>query len=184
MKNLTTKTAIYIDLELTCWQDQTPIGNTNEIIQIGIVEADLVNLSIIHEDRYYVIPKSEISEYCTNLTGITQSDISDFGMTFESVMKAIKRKYAPMNKVTLAWGDDSTMLSKECFEKAIPNPFREFLDFGTIFKLSMGTNCNYSLPQALSTLNLTFQGLRHDGLIDAKNLCALHLEFARRVREN
>jgi inhibitor of KinA sporulation pathway (predicted exonuclease) len=177
-----TEKVLYLDLELSCWYGSPPINQTNEIIQIGIVEADLKKIKIIQQDRYYVLCQSEISDYCTELTGITKSDIINQGQTLQKVISLILKKYSPKRKAIFAWGNDAQFLQKQCMEYAIPNIFENVIDFGMYFKQSIGTNKNYSLPDALSQYNLAFEGKRHDGLIDAYNLARLHLEMIKKLR--
>jgi inhibitor of KinA sporulation pathway (predicted exonuclease) len=175
--------ALYIDLELTCWDTQPiPTGQSREIIQIGLVYANLSNLQIINTERYYITVKSEISEYCTNLTAITKDNISSYGKSFKLTLSEIVKKFHPNNKATFAWGDDSSFINDACIQYMCKNPFDNMYDLGVQFKHAFGTNRNHSLPDAMSMLGLSFEGRQHDGLVDAENLCNLHLEMLRRIR--
>jgi len=68
---------IYIvDVEATCWEEKTPDGQISEIIQVGIVEFDLPSGSISSKVGYNIRPQySEVSEFCTELTGITPEEL-------------------------------------------------------------------------------------------------------------
>ena len=69
--------ALYFDLELTCWNTKPSLGLRQEIIEIGVVEMDISKLTITCEAQFFVRPAGrwEISNYCTKITGITRRDI-------------------------------------------------------------------------------------------------------------
>jgi hypothetical protein len=50
-------TALYLDLEWTCWDAPPPPGMQPEIIEIGLVEMNLDTLDIIQEGTYFVRPR-------------------------------------------------------------------------------------------------------------------------------
>jgi len=178
----TASKALYLDLEMACWEGKPPTGQSNRIIQIGIIEADLESLKILREDRLYIASGCEISKYCTQLTGITSEQISSSGIPFSNAINRILKLYAPLNKATMVWGDDAVALSAECDSDSIRNPFRNVIDFGVTFRQALGTNNNYSLSDALNAVGLEFVGRKHDGLCDAQNLWRLHKELITRMR--
>ncbi len=182
----TSERSLYIDLELTCWENVLPpTGEKNEIIQIGLVEVDNSNLSIRREKNIYVKPiHSSISEYCTNLTGIKKSDISSKGRPLNEALSTIQKEFGPNSKMCFAWGKDNDAINDACIEMMIRNPFQEsMIDLGLIFRSTFDIKQNLSLPAALEFLNLKFEGKQHDALVDAKNTAILHIEMIRRARE-
>ena len=67
--------SIYIDVEQSCWTGPPPPGMRQEIIEIGVVEMDLQTLEITRERARFVRPRRwEISDRCTELTGITEGE--------------------------------------------------------------------------------------------------------------
>ncbi len=65
---------IVVDVESTCWMGEPPIGQMNEIIEVGVSTIETSNLSIIGKDSYIIKPRfSKISDFCTELTGITDT---------------------------------------------------------------------------------------------------------------
>ena len=46
-------TALYMDLELTCWDTVPPPGMNSDIIEIGVVAMDLGSLEIVDEASYF-----------------------------------------------------------------------------------------------------------------------------------
>ena len=68
--------SLYIDVELTCWAEPPPTGMKQEIIEIGLAEMDLNTLVIAREKACFVRPRMwDISDRCTQLTGISNDDI-------------------------------------------------------------------------------------------------------------
>jgi 3'-5' exoribonuclease 1 len=77
------KIFIVLDLEATCWDKEDkkkPVGFRNEIIEIGAVKCDEEG-NILDEFGMFLKPKKHpiISDFCTGLTTITQSDIDSAG---------------------------------------------------------------------------------------------------------
>jgi len=176
--------SLYIDLELSCWLGHPPDGLDNNIIQIGLVEADLITLSISRRKAYYIKPAQfEISKYCTELTGITHQHIIKYGRPLTEVMTSIQNEYGPKNKMCFAWGNDNNSIQNECLQNNIANPFgRTIIDLGTLFRGTFLMKNRMKLKDALTFLGLPFEGTAHDALVDAENTAKLHLEMIRRLR--
>jgi len=180
----------FIDLENLCWPSvNPPEGQTNHIIQIGIVEINTNNLTITRKERYYVRPKDknfDVSEYCINLTGITKEIILAEGHYLPEVLRTIKKEFSPGNKVTYAWGDDQEDIRQHCKLYEVENPCDEFgiWNFGTVFHQSFCLSKKLTLEKALNHLGLEFQGKPHDALTDAENLAYLHIETLKQLRKN
>ena len=180
----------FIDCEMLCWPNkQIPSGQSNHIIQIGIVEVDADNFDITRKQRYYVRPKNknfEVSEYCTILTGITKETILDEGKYFPEIMRTIKKEFSPRHKVTFAWGNDHEPIRDQCNQHICDNPWAEtgIWDFGTVFRTAFNLKTKMPLAKALEKLNLEFPGKPHDALNDAMALANLHIEMMSRIRNS
>lgn len=176
--------SLYIDLEQACWMGRPPEGLDNNIIQIGIAEADLINLKVTRTKRYYVRPrKFEINWYCTKLTGITHDDIIKQGRPLGEVMSSIQREFGPKNKMCFAWGRDDEDIQQECLTHSIANPFgNTIIDLGVMFRGSFLMKNNMKLHHALEFLGLAFEGRAHDAMVDATNTARLHIEMIRLLR--
>src|ERR1700722_19196908 len=99
--------SLYIDVEQTCWAGPPPPGMRQEIIEIGIVEMDLQTLEITRESAHFVRPRRwEISDRCTELTGITRDDIKD-ARPFSEVIATVTREFSPARTLSCAWGNDA-----------------------------------------------------------------------------
>ncbi|KOO10446.1 exonuclease, partial [Vibrio xuii] len=56
---------VCFDLEMCCW-NESGVGTTGEIIEIGLAEIDLVKGEIVKRAQYYVKPeKDEVSLFCS-----------------------------------------------------------------------------------------------------------------------
>jgi len=178
----------FIDCEMLCFENGgAPQGQTNHIIQIGLVEVNVEDLKISRSKSYLIRPKNkdfEVSDYCTDLTGITRSMLIDEGHYFPEVIKSIKKEYAPLLKLTYAWGSDYDPLAKHCTDYDCSNPWSTngILDFGLIFRVAYNHKHKMPLIEALRTLDLQFYKKEHDALNDAMSLALLHNEMIRRLR--
>ena len=178
----------FIDLEMQCWGSGIPpTGQTNHIIQIGIVEINSEKLNITREASYFIRPNTkdfEISQYCTALTGITESKLIDEGRYFPNAINTIIKEFGPASKITYAWGSDSQCLSKQCQDYNIQNPWlNNILDYGIIHRNLYGINKKLPLSEVLENFKIPFIGAKHDALNDARALSALYIETCRRVRK-
>jgi inhibitor of KinA sporulation pathway (predicted exonuclease) len=178
----------FIDVEQLCWNNNNvPEGQLRDIIQIGIVEIDNTNLTISREFSYYIRPNKvfEVSEYCTNLTGITYSDLINNGRYYPEIIKTIEKNVGPSSKTTWAWGNDNGTISEECQKYGILNPWNNKIqDFGIVFRNLSGINKKMALEMALKKYNIDFKGDAHDALNDARALAELYIEFSKRIRKN
>ena len=71
-----------VDVEATCWAGEPPAGQRNEIIEIGVCVLDLGSLERVEKRSLLVQPEhSEVSTFCTDLTGLTPEEVST-GLSF------------------------------------------------------------------------------------------------------
>jgi inhibitor of KinA sporulation pathway (predicted exonuclease) len=182
MDNLYHQTILYLDLELTCWDRVPPYGMQNEIIEIGIVEMDLSTLKIVRERAHFVRPRRwEISAKCTDLTGITTDDIRT-AKPLQEVLESIESEFKPTSKFCYAWGDDFSTIARKCNAGGANNPFRRCGDLSRSLQLMLGAKDQLSLKLALQVVGMTFDGVPHGALPDARNLALLHGALLRRLR--
>lgn len=165
---------ICFDLEMCCWEDK-PSG---EIIEIGICQINLNTMKIEKEAQYFVKPeKDEISEFCTNLTGYTQSFINKNGRPLEEVLNTIKKNFG-FNKTYFSWGRDDIVLMNECESKKIDFEIYEIVNFSFIYNfLFNNSNERKSQIEAMNKFKVIEEGKRHQGIDDAKNLAKLIIEI-------
>jgi inhibitor of KinA sporulation pathway (predicted exonuclease) len=182
MSKLRRNRSLYLDCELTCWEGSPPAGMYPEIIQLGIVEVDTENLSITRKAAYYVRPElSTVSEYCTNLTGITQRHVDRQGRPFYEVYASMTKKFGTGTKVCFTWGDDESAIKEASAVDGLLPRFN-FINLSVIFALEMGIENALSLEDAINVTGGVFVGRAHDALVDAENTAELHMAMMLRTR--
>jgi len=168
---------LVIDLESTCWEDDGDYQKMNsEIIEIGICKYVVATGEIESKRSYYIKPvKSEISDFCTKLTGITQEIIDREGMDLETAMRRIKNKYRSKARAWAAFGDyDKVMLDAECEKLGITNYFGDtFFNLRSLLTLKNKLERGPGLMGALDLVKEKFEGSQHCGADDAYNTAKL-----------
>ncbi|MCK7552888.1 3'-5' exonuclease [Marinobacter goseongensis] len=107
------ETILVVDLEATCWEDQTtPAGdaqsvNNMEIIEVGCALATRKG-SLLDARSFLVRPirNPELSSFCSELTGITQSMV-DAAPTFPEAIAAMDDWLGdlPDDFIWCSWGN-------------------------------------------------------------------------------
>jgi len=174
--------ALYLDLEWTCWNSPPPLGMKQEIIEIGIVVMDLNELRMLDEASYFVRPcRWEISQKCTDLTGITDQDIRN-ARPFAEVLQDLLKRFHPKERPCCTWGDDMPVLARACSSVGQMNPFRRSIDLSRVFQGAFAIKENVGLRTATEMLAMTFDGIPHGALPDARNTAMVHAAILRRLR--
>lgn len=166
-----------LDLECTCDEPQFP-RNEMEIIEIGAVIID-DNFNIIDKFDVFVKPTihTQLSEFCTHLTSITQDQV-DNGLNFEEALTALQDFFVKYNVETwYSWGffDNNKIkhqirdhnLNEEKFSKFRTIKYENFSD--TFFK-KMGFKKKKGVSKALAICKLEFEGRKHLAIDDAINI--------------
>lgn len=175
--------ALYIDLEWTCWDGPPPPGMTQEIIEIGIVEMDLITLEITKDASCFIRPRRwDISTKCTQLTGITRDDILA-AKPLAEVLADLTQMFRPNGIPCCAWGEDGPILSRTCASMKLVNPFRQSVDLCRIIQCVFALKQQPSLSGTVKMLGLEFDGFPHGALPDARNTARVHAEILRRTRQ-
>lgn len=174
--------ALYFDVEMTCWEGPSPRGMKQEIIEIGVAEMDLQSLSIIREKPYFVRPRCwEISPRCTELTGITNDDIRT-ARPFPEVLVALTDDFSPSKAMCCTWGDDAALIATTCHAHGLKSPLRYLVDVAQLFPRLFLLKQQVSLAKAIEILELSFDGMPHSALADARNTARVHAALIRRMR--
>ncbi|MGY3581906.1 inhibitor of KinA sporulation pathway (predicted exonuclease) [Bradyrhizobium sp. USDA 4341] len=183
---LRTDVALVLDVEETCWDGPPPPGMSPEIIEIGVAELDVRELVILREASFLVRPmRSEVSAYCTALTGHTAESLRLVGRPIAEVLRTFSKNFGPSKKVLMSWGDDWKELARDAELAGVANPFpREaFQNIGQMLTLMSGSRTRLGLAAALEAAGLSFDGVRHRGVDDARNTAKLYAHYARGFRE-
>lgn len=170
---------VVIDFEATC------IGRDNdefcqEIIQFPAVIVDVKTMTIKDEFCEYVKPvvNPKLSDYCTNLTGITQ-DLVDNAMEFDEVLQRfqewlISHELGSVYKFTLCCDgsyDIGKFLYKQCQLSNVKFPIwaHRWMNIRKSFCLFYHLRW-FNLRLMVEMLGQEFQGRPHNGSDDALNI--------------
>jgi len=167
---------VVVDLESSCWQDENgakdpPKGMRHDIIEIGACLLDLKSGKITQKTSYIVRPKnSTISEFCTNLTTITQEQVNK-GIPFSDACNKLAKEFGSRNRVWASWGDyDRKHFERDCDFYGARYPFGpRHINAKTLFSLVVGLNVELGLRAALEYCGFDFSGTQHRGHDDAFN---------------
>lgn len=169
-----------VDIEATCWEGDPPAGQRNEIIEIGIVVLNLDTLERTGKRSIMVRPEhSEVSEFCTRLTGITTEEAAT-GITFREACDLLRSEYHTDSRPWASWGDyDRKQFQKQAvgtvrypFSSRHTNAKQVYADAYQLKRAGMA--------RALRHAGLPLEGAHHRGADDAWNIAAL---ISRLVRE-
>lgn len=167
---------VVIDLEATCWQDNREFQRENsEVIEIGAI-AFTENRALENEIQLYIQPSKYplLTDYCTNLTGITQETINK-ALHAPAVYEQFIRWLTPdyLGSTMVSWGAyDWKMLKKEMEQHGLRFPFNTHVNLKQCFADYEGSRPK-GLHRAIKSLGWTFKGRHHSGLDDAKNTCRI-----------
>jgi inhibitor of KinA sporulation pathway (predicted exonuclease) len=183
MINLPDGDFVLADLEYTSWdgamaRDWGGPGEFREIVQIGAVK--VTRAGGWHEvDALMVLVRPTLnpvlSDYFTNLTGITDADIARAGVPVTDALERFSQFTGALPILT--HGRDDLVVVEECVEKSIDNPFanHDWCDINPGIRAMTGRDLMSSeLP---AHLGLPQKGQTHDALPDARALLAVLAHF-------
>lgn len=171
---------LIIDLEATCWENQRK--DISEIIEIGAVLLDDY-YKILSEFQAFVKPISStvLSEFCKNLTSITQEDIDHaeiFPVVFKSfVVWAEKTAGAKVkNIVFCSWGYyDEKQLIKDCQFHKVQYPFLRHRSLKHEFAKRKNIK-PMGMEKTLQFCGMKIDGTHHRALDDVKNITKIFIK--------
>lgn len=167
---------VVIDLEATCWKGKAPENEINEIIEIGICELDVSTGDINKVKSVLVQPvTSKISQFCTELTTITQELIDTEGTSLKEAFEYIQQNYDLDNCTWASYGYyDYNMLEKESKHKGLRNLFsKNHINVKKLFQEKFKLKDGVGMAKALQMLNIPLEGTHHRGVDDAKNIAKI-----------
>ncbi|BBC39059.1 Exonuclease [Streptomyces graminofaciens] len=171
-----------VDVEATCWEGQPPPGQVSEIIEIGLTVVDLRARERLAKHRLLVRPaRSEVSPFCTELTGLTQTDV-DAGLPFAEACRALAAQHRAGLLPWASWGDyDRNQFTRQCRRTRTQYPFgHRHTNAKVAFTASYGLRRRPGMAEALRAAGLPLEGRHHRGDDDAWNIAALVLDLAGR----
>ncbi len=171
-----------VDVEATCWPVAPPDGQRSEIIEIGLTVVDLTAAERLEKHRILVRPQhSAISEFCTELTGLTQSEV-DSGVDFAAACRILTTEHDAGKRAWTSWGDyDRKQFGRQSDAGDGDYPFgQRHLNAKAVFATAHGLRRPVGMAQALRRVGLPLEGRHHRGDDDAWNIAALVLHLAGR----
>ena len=171
-----------VDVEATCWDRGRPPGAVSEIIEIGLTVVDLATAERLARHRILVRPaRSTVSEFCTELTGLTQHEV-DGGVGFAEACRLLAAEHHAGSRPWTSWGDyDRNQFTLQCRHTRTPYPFgRRHTNAKTAFTEAYGLRKRPGMAQALEIAGLRLEGRHHRGEDDAWNIAALVLHLSER----
>jgi inhibitor of KinA sporulation pathway (predicted exonuclease) len=164
-----------IDVESTCWEGKAPTGQTSEIIEIGICTFDVLTLEPLEKRAILVKPtRSEVSEFCTELTTLTQEEV-EHGVSFSKACEILKDEYLSRMRLWGSYGDyDRKMFQRQCREMNVSYPMgHTHLNIKNLFAISRGLEREIGIGGALRKLHIPLVGTHHRGVDDAWNIAVI-----------
>lgn len=166
---------IVIDLEATCWKKKPPEGQTSEIIEVGVSVFDLKTGTPTQKRGILVKPiQSAVSEFCTELTSITQAQ-AESGIPFTEACELLTEEYQAAEYLWMSWGNyDLRMFQQQCKAFGVPYPLSDYHVnlkqlYGDVRR--KGRRCG--LARAMKQEALAMEGHHHRGGDDAWNTTRL-----------
>lgn len=171
--------AIVVDVESTCWDQKTPNRlQKSEIIEIGICVIDLLTLSIESSEGVFVLPQnSTLSQFCTDMTTITQKMLDENGIALSEACSLLRDKYNTNNRLWISWGDyDRRQFDRQCKNPCYQAkyPFGPtHLNLKNLFAIELGLSREIGMDEALKLLGIELEGTHHRGMDDAQNIAKI-----------
>ncbi|MCB4438068.1 hypothetical protein LHL20_17695 [Alteromonas sp. McT4-15] len=168
---------VVVDIEHTCAIDGSLPPEERETIEIGAVLIDTCSLQIIDEFSCLIRPviHPKLSKFCTELTGITQSEL-DVAEPFPKLFaNFIDWLPSDAEYIFATWGAyDLVQLNIDCASHGMPafSPSLN-LNLKEAFKVSRNLRKKVGLKKALEISNISYKGNHHRALDDAKNTAKL-----------
>jgi len=166
---------VVVDIEATCWASKQERGDQQmEIIEVGICVLDVKTGKRVKKESIIVKPvNSTVSEYCTELTSLTQEDV-DKGISFEEACAHITKTYG-RKRTWASWGDyDRRQFERECKSKGVKYPFGiTHLNVKNLFALREILPREVGMEAALKYLGEELEGIHHRGIDDANNIALI-----------
>lgn len=181
---LTLGKIVVIDLEATCWEGEPPVGQTSELIEVGVSMLTVPTLEISKPRRLFIKPiRSEVSPFCSSLTGITPELLSEKGKALHEVIDVLTNEFKLKERVWAGWGSDGHELIEAAgsigMGKFEPS---SYINLCSLFSVMTGSPNRVGLARALDMCGLEFKGIRHTGGDDSYNACRVLRWMIERIR--
>lgn len=174
---------LVVDLEATCWDDDSVPRQEMETIEIGAVMVDAGSLRTVDEFQAFIRPVRHtlLSRFCCELTSITQREVDAAGEFVRVFPEFVGWSARYDRALFCSWGDyDRRQLEQDCAFHGLAYPFgAEHLNLKAQFSKHCRLRRRLGLAQALQRAGLEFQGTHHRGIDDARNIARLLPQIVR-----
>jgi inhibitor of KinA sporulation pathway (predicted exonuclease) len=174
---------IVVDVESTCWDGPPPQGEQSEIIEVGLCALNVADGARLERRSVFVRPeRSHISQFCTELTTITQSQV-DQGVSFAEACRIVAHDYKTRERTWASYGDyDRRQFERQCASFGVAYPFGPtHLNVKNLVALALGLSHEAGMDEALRLWSLPLEGVHHRAGDDAWNIAALLGSALRRL---
>lgn len=162
-----------IDIEATCWDDLLPgVKPDHEIIEIGNCQLDTRTNEILTGTSIIVKPTTtEVTAFCTTLTGHTAESLERDGIPFVAAIIALRRRLKTGKFLWASWGDfDKHIFEKQCKREGVNYPFGPtHFNVKALYALLVGRRKQCSVEEAIDELGWKFEGRPHNAQADTNN---------------
>lgn len=170
---------VVFDLEATCWKNDRT--RQNEIIEIGAV---LVNedQQIVDTFEQFVRPivHPQLSDFCTELTSITQAQV-DGAPAFEEAVANFQEWFGGIDGEYLlcSWGFyDKSQLKKDCILHGLDYSWtKRHISVKHQYAKIKSLPKPVGMPTALEKEGFALEGTHHRGIDDAKNIAKIFVAY-------
>ena len=171
-----------VDLEATCYGPGERQDLPNEVIEVGLALLETRTGEVVDRQQWYVKPTvSEVTPFCTELTGITPVMAAAGGAYADVVVEL--EKYAtsgPFGPLAawVSYGEaDPNYFERQSKAEGVLRPWQG-LDYFNMKNLAglhfgFGKKKNPGLKKAMGLAGLDMQGKHHSGSDDAFNTARL-----------
>jgi len=174
---------VVVDIEATCWEKgKQPKDERSEIIEIGLCSLNIKTLESSEKTQLFIKPiQSNVSEFCTDLTGLTQAKLDKEGIAFVEACKIMQEKFNTKKRVWASYGDyDKTMFQNQCKDFGVDYPFnRRHINVKTYLPIVFGLTKELGMDKGLNVVGLPLIGVHHCGADDAWNISRILSELIR-----
>lgn len=180
---------VVLDFEATCEENDKKW--INEIIEWPSVLIDCHKMEIIDQIQIYVKPRNKpiLTNFCTQLTGITQETINEKGVDIVEAMKKYNawlssHSLLPKNDsikwtfVTCGNWDLQNMLPNQMtmIGQKVGKHFGHWINIKKVFE-NFYQQKSISMVNMLKVLHLTLEGRHHSGLDDSLNISKIAIKM-------
>lgn len=172
---------IIYDLEATCWKDGLD-GRTQEVIEIGALKYDESGtLDSRFESFIRPVVHTQLSSFCTQLTGITQIDVNqaeEFPIVIDEFIEWTGWDDG-QEYLLCSWGNfDKKIFQKNCRLHDIETDWVEaHISLKHQYQDLHGLRQRIGLKRAIEREGFVFEGAQHRAIYDAENLAKIFVKY-------